>query len=110
MEKLQKEIKEKQHITKMESKKSKRKQATCQNDLIRNFWAAVENGWSFHCVCCHKMRFDSQVVEFKEPLISQIRWQMIEKAIGDPNPKLMRGDTYYICHYCKNKLLKDQMP
>ena len=35
---------------------------------------------------------------------------MIEKAIGDPNPKLMRGDTYYICHYCKNKLLKDQMP
>ena len=107
-EKNEEEFKAKRALEK--SKERRRKQATCQNDLIRNFWAAVENGWSFPCVCCHKMRFDSQVVEFKEPLISQIRWQMIEKAIGDPNPKLMRGDTYYICHYCKNKLLKDQMP
>ena len=78
--------------------------------MIRKFWRDTEDGWSYSCVCCHKLKFDNQVVEFEEPLISRIGQQWIEEAIGEPDPSQERFGKYYICHYCKNKLLQNKMP
>ena len=83
---------------------------TNQFDMIRKFWRDTEDGLSYSCVCCHKLKFDNQVVEFEEPLISRIGQQWIEEAIGEPDPRQERFGKYYICHYCKNKLLQNKMP
>ena len=88
----------------------RKEEVTTQWDMIRKFWRDTEDGWSYSCVCCHKLKFDNQVVEFEEPLISRIGQQWIEEAIGDPDPRQERRGKYYICHYCKNKLLQDKMP
>ena len=86
------------------------KEVTTQWDMIRKFWHAVEGGLSYSCVCCHKLKFDNQVVEFEEPLISRIGQQWIEEAIVDPDPRQERRGKYFICRYCKNKLLQNKMP
>ena len=91
-------------------KNQREREVTCQFDMIRSFWRGVEGGLSYSCVCCHKMKFDNQVVEFEEPLISKIGQQWVEEAIGEPDPKQERNGQYYICHYCKNKLLQKRMP
>ena len=91
-------------------KNQREREVTCQFDMIRSFWRAVEGGLSYSCVCCHKKKFDNQVVEFEEPLISKIGEQWVEEAIGDPDPRQERNGIYYICHYCKNKLLQKRMP
>ena len=92
-------------------KRNQRKEeVTNQFDMIRKFWRDTEDGWSYSCVCCHKLKFDNQVVEFEEPLISRIGQQWIEEAIGEPDPRQERFGKYYICHYCKNKLLQNKMP
>ena len=95
-----------------EKRKQREKDEPDQFDLIRKFRKAVREGWSFSCVCCHTMQFDSQVVEYKEPLISQLFevGDKVEVAIGDLDPKQIRDGKYYICHYCKGKLLKDKIP
>ena len=88
----------------------RKEEVTNQFDMIRKFWRDTEDGLSYSCVCCHKLKFDNQVVEFEEPLISRIGQQWIEEAIGDPDPRQERLGKYYICHYCKNKLLQNKMP
>ena len=93
-----------------EKKNQREREVTCQFDMIRSFWRAVEDGWSYSCVCCHELKFDNQVVEFEEPLISRIGQQWIEEAIGEPDPRQERRGKYFICHYCKNKLLQNKMP
>ena len=93
-----------------EKKNQREREVTTQWDMIRKFWRDTEDGWSYSCVCCHKLKFDNQVVEFEEPLISRIGQQWIEEAIGEPDPSQERFGKYYICHYCKNKLLQNKMP
>ena len=93
-----------------EKKNQRKREVTNQFDMIRKFWRDTEDGWSYSCVCCHKLKFDNQVVEFEEPLISRIGQQWIEEAIGEPDPSQERFGKYYICHYCKNKLLQNKMP
>ena len=74
----------------LRQRKSRAKKIENHNDMIRQFWAAVEPGWTFSCVCCHRRRFDNQVDVYKpEEIIKHVGENMIKDTIGDLNPEMM---------------------
>ena len=80
-------------------------------DMIRQFWDDVEPGWSFACICCHRKRFSNQVAVYNPgEIIKNVGENIIDDAIGDLDPDMKTNGEYHLCHYCRKKILKDQVP
>merc|ERR1711894_723399 len=74
-------------------------------------WRDVEPGWTFACVCCHRKRFNSQVAVYNpEEIIKKVGESIINDAIGDLDPEMMTNGQHHLCHYCRSRILKDQVP
>ena len=86
---------------------------------IRNFKRAVLFGPIFTCSCCHRKLFENGVTKiterFKEKVNKKVDYSLIIPEGQEKEVKIIfNGGTdlsgLYICHNCKQALLKGKMP
>ena len=90
----------------------------------KNFFASINKGRIFFCVCCHRKLYENQVIELDESWQDDMERQYpgsVAKLIGpiptrkvyipchkSQEPQQLRSD--YVCPTCKGYLERNAMP